>query len=797
MGVTSRLLVGAASVALLTGLAAAAAAAQPDTTPGSPQASPSGPASPQAAPQVQEIIVTAERREESLQKAPVSVTAVDSSKLEQLHVTNLAGLTDVAPNFSIQGVGAVTRSSAVVYTRGIGFQGSGGVAPPIGVSIDGMFYATNEGTLLNIFDVNRIEILEGPQGSLFGRNTIGGVVQIITNDPTHDFGVSGFIRGGNYGTIDSNVTANIPLSDTLAARISFNTQNSNGYYKNFYVDPDTGARPANEDTGNIDNKAARAKLKWTPNDSFTALLTGWYLTQRQDSPVGVNASGPTDAIYYAGLPDANADTHGRPGYGYPGGPTNVFVTHRYTNGADNLDETGTILDLTWRTPYGFDVKSISGFMHFNTLNIDDFSATDLNFFTSQIYYGQSQFSQELRLQSDANDSKLHWQTGVYYFTTNYFTRQANIIGPSFFDPDTNASSPTFTQYVGAKEYNFNVAGFGQLDYEIIPRLTLTVGARYTYEYTSVTDFPGLENLNPPYVPAIGGRDHWSDFTFHLGAHYNFTNDLMAYVSYSTGDQAGGFSTTAATQSQMTPYAPEEAHAFETGLRSQWFDRRLQFNLTGFWTTYGNLQVGAYRPAEGGSGQQAFIANAAFERARGVELEATALPVRGLLLSASVGYLDARYTSFIAALSYNFPGHACDGLSGGPGSPPIMQNHATPGTPCFLLPPFSPSLTANLSASYDLDLDRFGKLTPHVAWTAQTHYFTDLENAPQGFQTAWSEVDADLAYQPLSSHWRLSAFVKNLNNNLHLLNDNPIAGLFTVNYYADPRTYGLELSFKFK
>jgi iron complex outermembrane receptor protein len=781
--------------------AEAAAQAPPPQQPSAqhppPTGAPASSASAQSATEVETIIVTAERREESLQKAPVSVTAVDGSEIEKLFVENLSDLTDIAPNFSIQGVGAVTRSSAVMYSRGIGFQGSGGVAPPIAVSIDGMFYATNEGTLLDIFDINRVELLEGPQGTLFGRNTIGGVVQIITNDPTHDFEMSGFVRGGNYGTIDSNLTVNLPISDTLDARVSFNTENSNGFYKNFYVNPETGESLQNEDTGNTNNKAVRAKLKWTPSDNVTALLTAWYLTQRQDSPVGVNASGPTDAIYNTGVPDVNSSTYGRPGYGYPGGPTNIFVVNRYTNGADNLDETGAILDITYHTPFGFDLKSISSYMYFNTLNIDDFSATDLNYFDSEIYYDQTQFSQELRLQSNADHSKLRWQAGVYYFTTSFFTRQANIIGPSYFDPDTDASSPTYTQYVGAMEYNFNVAGFGQVDYDITPKLTLTAGGRYTYEYTSVTDYPGLANLNPPYTPSIGGRDSWSDFTYHLGAHYNLTDDLMAYVSYSTGEQAGGFSTTAATQSQMTPYAPEVAHAFEAGLRSEWLDHRLRVNLTGFWTTYSDLQAEAYRPIAGGSGQQAFIANAADERARGIELVTTVLPIKGLMLSASVGYLDARYTSFIAALSYDFPGHICDGLAGGPGSAPAAQNHATPGTPCFLLPPFSPSFTANLQASYDFDLNGHGKLTPHIMWTGETHYFTDLENAPQGFQPAWSEVDADLTYQHPSGRWRLSVFVKNLNNNVHLLNDNPIAGLFTVNYYADPRTYGLQLSVMFK
>ena len=272
---------------------------------------------------------------------------------------------------------------------------------------------------------------------------------------------------------------------------------------------------------------------------------------------------------------------------------------------------------------------------------------------------------------------------------------------------------------------------------------------------------------------------------------------MVYASYSTGDQAGGFSLTATSQSQMSPYSPEQAQAFEAGLRSEWLDHRLRVNLTGFWNNYSDLQIGAFRPVTGGTGQQAFIANSAFERARGVELEATALPIKGLRLNASIGYLDAQYTSFKAALSYNFPGHVCNGLTGAAGSPPIVQNHADPNTPCYLIPPLSPNLTAKLDASYDIELGEHGMLTPHVAWMTENSYFTNLTNAPQGFQRGWSEVNADITYVDPTGRWRLSLFGKNLSNTIHLLNSNPIAGLFTVNYYADPRVYGLELGVKFR
>jgi iron complex outermembrane receptor protein len=181
---------------------------------------------------IEMVVVTAERREESAQRTAASVTAVTADQLDQLYVHNLTDLSQQAPNFTIEGVGAMSRSSAVIYSRGIGYSGIDGVEPPVGVSVDGMFYAVNVGTLQNIFDVDSVQILLGPQGTLFGRNTTGGVVLITTNNPTDQYQLEGKVRLGNYGRLDTNFMANIPLDDTLQARVAIATQHSDGAYKN-------------------------------------------------------------------------------------------------------------------------------------------------------------------------------------------------------------------------------------------------------------------------------------------------------------------------------------------------------------------------------------------------------------------------------------------------------------------------------------------------------------------------------------------------------------------------------------
>jgi len=768
-------------------VAAAAAAIQAGAAQAQTAAEPRGEA------ELEAVVVTAQRREESLQEVPVSVTAIGGDQIERTHPQNLSDFTRSAPNFTIEAVGSVNRSSAVVYSRGIGFSGIDVVEPPVGISIDGLFYAVNTGALHNTFDVKRIEILQGPQGTLFGRNTTGGVVQIVTNDPGPEFGGDGFVRVGSHGRLNTFLAVNLPISDTLQARIATSTQYSDGAYINRYRDPNSGQELDDKRTGGDNTKAIRGKLLWTPTEATRILLTAWYTRQRQDAPAGQNASGPGDRLFVRGLPNVNSPTVGRPGLYYPGGPLTPFSINRDLNGADNLTTWGTVLDGQFETPYGFDVVSISGYYRYRSRQITDFDGTDLNFFHTSGRGKRWQLSQELRLQSNAGEeSPLSWQAGVFYFKTRLESAQVNIVGPAFVS-QTNATSPVTNQFVASEIDNYSIAGFAQADYAVTPQFVLTLGGRFIHEKKEIWVHPALPNLNKPYANTLTNEETWDDFIFRLAARYEVNDDLMVYASYSTGTKAGGFSTGATTQSQLDPYKPEKAKAFEAGVRSDWLENRLRVNGTIFWNEYDDLQVGAFRPVAGGTGQQSFTANAAFERARGVELQVTAIPVRNLTLGAAVGYLDARYTSFKAALSYVFPGRVCNGAVGGV---PIIQDHSNPRDPCFLVPARAPAWTVKLDGSYRFDLGEWGEVTPHVVWSHESSHYTNLTNAPQGYQPTYSIWDADISYQHPGGNWRFSIYGKNITNKTHLYNANPIAGLFTVNYYQAPRTWGAELGVKF-
>lgn len=742
--------------------------------------------------EVETVVVTAQRREESLQEVPVSVTAIGEEQIALAHPQNLSDFTRSAPNFTIEAVGSVNRSSAVIYSRGIGYSGIDVVEPPVAVSIDGLFYAVNTGTLHNTFDVQRIEILQGPQGTLFGRNTTGGVVQIVTNDPGPEFGGEGFVRAGSYGRFNTGLAVNLPISDTLQARLATSTQYSDGPYVNRYVDPASGQAVDDKRTGGDNTQAVRGKLLWLPNAATDVLLTAWYTRQRQDAPVGQNASGPGDRLFVRGLPNANSATEGRPGMGYPGGPTTPFEVNRDLNGADNLTTWGTVLDGQVETPWGFDLVSISGYYRYKSRQVTDFDGTDLNFFHTAGRGERWQFSQEVRLQSNQEDSPLSWQGGFYYFKTEYEGAQVNLVGPTFF-AQTAATTPVTNQFLASAVHNYSISGFAQADYRVTPQLVLTAGGRVIHEQKEVWVHPALPNLNKPYANTLTNDETWDDFIFRLAARYEVSDDLMVYASYSTGTKAGGFSTTATSQSQLDPYRPEKAKAWEAGIRSDWREKRLRANATVFWNEYDDLQVGAFRPVSGGTGQQSFTANSAFERARGVELQVTALPIENLQINAAVGYLDARYTSFKAALSYAFPGRVCNGVVGGI---PIEQDHADENDPCFLVPARAPTWTAKVDVAYVFDLGELGTVRPSLVWSHETSHYTNLTNAPQGYQPTYSKWDADITYEHPSGDWRLSVFGKNLTDEVHLYNSNPIAGLFTVNYYQPPRTWGVELGVNF-
>lgn len=706
--------------------------------------------------EIETVMVTARMWSESIQNSPVSVTAIDSEQIAKLFVHDLSDLNHSAPNFSIEGVGAIHRNAGVIYSRGVGYSGvSMGQDPSVGVSVNGVFFSHNVGVLSNMLDVEQVEILRGPQGTLWGKNTIGGVVNITTKKPGDVYALQGMVRVGNLGRQDYFGAVDLPLDDTLAVRISFQSQYSDGPFKNAYVPP-PGSPKVDKYLGGDNIKTLRGTVVWKPISELEFDLVGTFSRDRSPSVGGQNGSTPTDALTFFGHPGYDYRTPGLP---YPLGPNDPYTVYRNFPSGDYQDTAFVSLNGRYHAPW-FDVVSVTGYMNEWNRSLSDYDDTELNFFQSDYVLHSHQVSQELRLESNDASSPLRWVLGGIYTTRTWDGQQ---LFYSMF--------PSLDNHIDfARQNDDAFAVFGQASYAITKKLEITGGLRYTTETKDIYRIASHLATLPDPAPFIHKKT-WSNLTYLASINYHIDENKMVYASYSTGFVAGGFNTRVDTDALTgKPYAPEKAKAIEIGAKTDWFHHRLRANLAAFWNKYDDLQVGAFIP---GGGLQQAIVNNAFERANGVELEITALPIDKLLVSLSVGWLDAKYTSFFADL----------------------KNLGSPQDNAGLRPYRSPKWTTRLEASYDFDLNGHGTLTPDISWSYRTSYMTDLTNSPVGYQKAYSMVDGSLTYAEPNSRWRIALWAKNITNTLYRLSAVPSSGYFTQLYFANPRTFGVDLTFK--
>ncbi len=713
------------------------------------------PDSASGADQIEVVTVTARKRSEPIQQTPVAVTALDAAQIGKLFVHDLADLNRQAPSFTIEGVGAIHRNAAVIYSRGVGYAGvDQGQDPAVGVSVNGVFSTRNIGALSNMSDVEQVEILRGPQGTLFGKNTVGGVVNITTRKPGDVFAIDGFARYGNYGRQDYFFGADLPIADTLGARFSFLSQDSEGPYHNAYKPP-AGSAPVPDHLGGDNIKTVRGTLVWQPTSEFEADFVGTYMDDQSPSVGGQNGSVPTDALAaFFAHPGLDYRNTGDP---YPLGPNQPYAVYRNFPSGDHQETTALSLNMRYHGE-GYDLVSVTGYEQDTNDSLSDYDNTELNFFQSSFGLHNKEISQETRIESTGS-SPLQWVLGGIYSNRRWTGTQ---LFYSLF--------PALDNHIDyARQHDDAWALFGQAQYNITDALQFEAGVRYTDETKDIYRIASHDAALPAPDPFIH-KDTWTETTYRVGASYQLDEDKMVYVNYSTGFVAGGFNTRVDTDFLTSrPYAPEKVKAWEIGLKSDWFDHRLRANVAAFSNKYEDLQVGAFIP---GGGFQQTIVNNAFEDARGVELELTALPIERLLLSANVGYLDAYYTSFFADV---------EGIG--------QADYSN------LEVPRAPKWTTRLAGSYEFMLNGRGTLTPNVSYSYTDSYYTTLGNIEPGYQKSYGIWDASLTYEPPSGMWTLSAYGKNLGDELYRLSAVPSSGYFTQLYFANPRMYGLQLSVK--
>lgn len=570
---------------------------------------------------LEEVVVTARYRQESIQDVPVAVTALSGNFMEDNNIQTMIDIEKFSPNveFTVMAFAGQALSASI---RGLSFDDlEKSFEPSVGVSLDGMFFGTNAGANVDFFDIDSVEILRGPQGTLFGRNTIAGAVNIRRSKPTGEFGIKAQADLGRYEHEDFKAIVNFPIiEDVLAAKITARSLQNNTFQHNV---------TRNEDVKGRDLTSFSGTLLFTPTDNFSALLTYDNYDDQSRPPELLNQSSPGPIepdLFCLIVPNElacasqSADLSKKKDYTESYSPIPFIST---------IEGYNAIAELTWDIG-DYSLTSITAQQDFDELLDIENSGAPILLFVPYRPGTYNQFSQELRVQSQY-DGPFNFVTGLYYFNSEYTMRaQASLLGGLVNDG---------FHYQELDAYSV----FGEGTYDLTEQLRLTVGGRWTEEEKTA--------FHEGYIGdgfIFNGSDTWSEFTPRVSLDYSFSDNAMVYATWSTGFRSGGFTGRPANlEAASIPFDPETIENWEFGIRAEWFDNRLRTNLTGFFMTLDDKQEPVVLPAENG-GTNTIVVNAAKAEYSGIEFEGALSPfdAHDLNFRMSIGYLDASYDSLI-------------------------------------------------------------------------------------------------------------------------------------------------------
>lgn len=723
---------------------------------------------------IQEIVVTAQKKSENIQDVPISITAVGGEALAATQGTSLQALQGQIPNVQIDNF-ANTPQSAVFTVRGIGvIEPDPYAGNTVSIVVDGVPQFFSMGALLDLYDVDRIEVLRGPQGTLFGANTTGGVINVVTTQPTGEFG--GHVKAvyGNYNRMDLTGSIEAPLvEDVLSLKVAGIHTQRKGWVTNVVDGSDLGRK-------NLD--AVRAYLRFTPGSNFDATLQGEYVNARNGSPIVINGA-RTGELLYVAPGTAGPGTGGM--YTSPCATTGMCIAPDKYYGANNsvpdqsnMDTYSGTLTMNWRNTGLGDWTAITGYKHFKLREYTDQDGTPL--FLNDTYRRTEgwQFSQELRTNLELTDS-LNVLVGGFYLKNHYDHIQAYRL---------QFAAPGLLQTNLQDQDNYSISGFAQAYWQATDRLKLQAGLRYSHEKTESTpslitsigdpagsNYTGVGNTVIGSF-TVGGTKSWNNVGWKLGADYEVADDTLLYASWARGFKSGGFTARVGVPADGdTPYDPEKVDTFEAGIKADFLDRHLRVNLAAFYTNYRDMQVAQIYFDADTSTQGNRILNAGKSEIKGFELETTAVPVEGMTLRASLAYLDAKYKEFL----YGDPlsGQIID-LEGY-----RLQN--------------APKWNASFGANFVIPLGNGAELVSDVSYTyTSSKYYTAILDTPRSKIQPTHLVDASLTYKPEGGAWSVGLWATNLLDSRYLSTVYDSPGYAGLAGYAPPRQWGGSVNFEF-
>jgi len=680
---------------------------------------------------VETVVVTARRRTESLQNVPISIDVFSGQQLEDRHVTSVKDLVPYIPGIQYSDRGV---SQTEITIRGVGGDARNpGLDSGVGVYIDGVYVPRTSGFNADLADIKRIEVLRGPQGTLFGKNTIGGVINIITEKPRDRTGGSVLVSYGNYNALRTQATLETPVASNLFAKATVSTSNAEGYLHNTYD---------GRDYNNQAHRAVRTQMRWLANDDLEVNVS---LDGAIDSPRQVNNQVASPAGAAAAY--------------YTGDPTRINAN---AVNSEHRDIWGGSVTADYTLPGDFVLTSISGARQIAIRQFSDIDMTPRELFHSGPFTDTSKmFSQEVRLVSPTQ-AAFRYVGGLYYFfSQNFGARDIWINNAHVYDR--------------ARVQTQSYAGYVNADYDLTQALTATGGVRFTDELkhgSFLQTYQGNAALAYAF-PGMQREDTNTSWT--AGLSYKVTPDLTGYGNVSRGFKSGGFNYDTLTAAGLTArnltFKPETVTSYEIGVKGQVPEVAATYRAALFTLDYNNKQVSQFVQVAGAAAPTSIVSNAGRARSQGFELETSIKPLPPLTLSGSVTYTNAVYRNFPAGAYAN---GAYVSYSG---------NHVER----------TPEFTASLGAEYRHPIDP-GVIVAGITSTYVGEHYLQADNLSRNFEPGYVLLEARLGFES-EQGWAVSVWGKNLLEETYRIYGRVFAGLDQA-VYGEPMTLGADFRYKF-
>lgn len=701
-----------------------------------------------------EIVVTAQKRSENLQKVPIAIAAVNAMQLAQSGAQGTQGLATALPGLQILNI----AGSVTPRVRGVGSGvTAAGLESPVATYVDGVYYAFGADVNMDLFDVEQVSLIKGPQGTLFGRNASGGVLQITTTEPKEDFAGRAALGFDEYETLKLDAFLTGGLAEGVAASVAASyTSQGQGWGQNLF----TG-----NDTYKLDHSVSvRAKIRAELGDTTTIRLAGDFSDRSGPTSANFHPAPGTNTVYPAPQPRRLWDNNSW-----------FDAVNDYHGGGASLTVDQEIGNLSFTSISAY--RDAQSFFRFTPVpvptRVAEISILDLS----------EQFTQELQLASDSNGA-FTWQAGAFYFR-NIASRENDLITyPGF--AAAIAQTATGNPALGPIIYPYSrsdmfgqqkvdsIAAYAQATYRITDATRFTAGFRYTWQWNEFSGTQVLTRLDGARVIAAvadNEKDKFKKPTWRLALDHDFSPNVTGFVSYNRGVKSGGFN----VGNLANPaYKPERLDAYEAGIKSELLDRRVRFNISGFYYKYANIQVPAFSTV-------LTIRNGASAELYGADVDLLAKATDNLTLNASANWLHARFLSFTgAAFSNQLPD----------GRPDLgFEGDASGNTV-----PYSPSLTYVVGATYTVP-SSVGEFAINVNDSYNSGFYSEADNFLR--QRGYHFLNASIGWTAANEQVKARIYVNNILNKAvasQLATINPFA--YIADYTNPPRIAGASVEFQF-